>query len=155
MFYRNITYLILTHWGRESSRVVLIIIIFPHDLIEQWNSYIFGIVQSCVSLEGVNVCSSWSCWGSQSNTFEAVSSLWRAQWPANLNLLVRIVSLTVERLPNSSWLFICCWPFTAFLIKASVIFVILRANTGYWAKKCQVKFLTSWLKFNFLWNVNR
>ena len=32
----------------------------PHDLIELCISYLFGIVQSSVTLGGVNECSSWS-----------------------------------------------------------------------------------------------
>ena len=50
----------------------------------------------------------WPCWGSQSSTFEAVSSLWRAEWPSDLNLHARIVSLILRRLPCSSSLFIFC-----------------------------------------------
>ena len=34
--------------------------IFPHDLIEHCISYFFGIVQSSVTLDVLNVCSSWS-----------------------------------------------------------------------------------------------
>lgn len=45
--------------------------ILAHDLIEHCIFYFFGIVQSCVSFDGVNVC--WPFWGSQSSTFEAVS----------------------------------------------------------------------------------
>ena len=62
--------------------------ILAHDLIKHCIFYFFGIVQSSVSFNGVNVC--WPRWGSQSNTFETVSSLWQAQWPANLNLLAQI-----------------------------------------------------------------
>ena len=32
--------------------------IFPHDLIEHCISYLFGIFQSSISLDNVNVCSS-------------------------------------------------------------------------------------------------
>ena len=77
-------------------------------------SYLFGIVQSSISLDSVSVCSSMSTsirvtmLGFPSSTLEAVSSLWRAQWPANLNLLVRNVSRTLEKLPYSSRFFICC-----------------------------------------------
>ena len=52
----------------------------------------------------------WPWRGSHSNTLEAVSSVWRAQWPAYLNLLARIVSLTLGRLPYSSWLVARCLP---------------------------------------------
>ena len=62
--------------------------ILAHDLIKHCIFYFFGIVQASVSFYGVNVC--WPCWGCQSSTFEAVSSLWQAQWPANLNLLAQI-----------------------------------------------------------------
>ena len=34
--------------------------IFPHDLIEHYISYLFGIVQYSISLDSVNVCSSTS-----------------------------------------------------------------------------------------------
>ena len=62
--------------------------ILAHNLIKHCIFYFFGIVQSSVSFNGVNVC--WPCWGCQSSTFEAVSSLWQAKWPANLNLLAQI-----------------------------------------------------------------
>ena len=32
--------------------------IFPHDLIGNCDSYLFGIVQSSISLDSINVCSS-------------------------------------------------------------------------------------------------
>ena len=48
---------LLRYLGRELSRAVLIKI-FPHDLIEHGISYFFCIVQSGVSLDCVNVCSS-------------------------------------------------------------------------------------------------
>ena len=90
-------------------------------------SYLFGIVQSSISLDSVSVCSSrsTSIWLIMSEfprqQLEAVSSLWRAQWPANLNLPARIVSLTLERLPYGSRFFICCWQCTFRVVRSILV----------------------------------
>ena len=81
---------------------------------------IIGIAQSIVSFDGINVSFKLTmyvarglplfgclCWESQSNTFEAVSSLWRAQWPTNLIKSSCSNCFIITPALDSSWLFVC------------------------------------------------
>ena len=102
---------LLTCLGKESSRAILIKSfhttwsnIAPLICLEL-SGLVSALMVSMYVVLGVPRFG-WPCWGSQRSTLEAVSSLWREQWPANVNLLARIVSLILCRLPYSSWLFI-------------------------------------------------
>ena len=80
---------------------------------------IIGIAQSIVSFDNINVSFKLTmyvvrglplfgcpCWESQSSTFEAFSSLWQAQWPANL-IKSSCTNCFIITPAYSSWLFVC------------------------------------------------